>query len=58
MRDILKSPRLALIVGVLLYLFFLWRACPQLEDKGYFLAILTLGIFCHCRLPAAGVAAI
>ena len=45
MRDILKSPRLALIVGVLLYLFFLWRACPQLEDKGYFLAILTLGIF-------------
>lgn len=45
MRDIVKSPRLALIAGILLYLFFLWHACPQLEDKGYFLAVLTLGIF-------------
>lgn len=45
MRDIVKSPRIVLIFGVLLYLFCLWRACPQLEDKGYFLAVLVLGSF-------------
>lgn len=45
MREIVKLPRLTLAVGVVLYLFFLWLACPALEDKGYFLAVLALGIF-------------
>ncbi len=45
MWNIVKLPRLTLISGVLLYLSFLWLACPALEDKGYFLAVLALGIF-------------
>lgn len=45
MRTIITSPRLALNGGILLYLACLWRGCPQLDDRAYFLAMLILGFF-------------
>lgn len=36
MRDILKSPRLALIVGVLLYLFSFGARAPSWKIKDIF----------------------
>jgi len=45
MRDIVKSPRVVLLLGLSLYIFCLCLTCPQLESKGYLLAILALGIF-------------
>ncbi len=45
MENIITLPRLALSMGILLYLVCIWLGCPQLEDKAYFLAMLVLGIF-------------
>lgn len=45
MRDIVRSPRVVLLVSLLLYFFCLWLMSPQLEYKGYLLAILVLGVF-------------
>ncbi|POT55590.1 hypothetical protein C3432_21340 [Citrobacter amalonaticus] len=36
---------LLLIVGALIYVVGLWRACPQLNGKGYFLGVLITGMF-------------
>lgn len=41
----LKAPQGVLLTGVLLYVFCLWGDCPDLTDKGYFLAVLVLGLF-------------
>ena len=45
MENIIKLPRLALNGGILLYLLCLWRGCPSLDDKAYFLAMVVLGLF-------------
>lgn len=45
MRSSVNAPQFAFIGGMLLYLLCLWRGCPQLDDKGYFLAVLVLGVF-------------
>lgn len=45
MGTMMRTPRLIFILGALLYLLCLWRACPQVDDKGYFLSVLVLGIF-------------
>lgn len=36
---------LAMLGGVLIYLIGLWRAEMQLNEKGYYLAVLVLGLF-------------
>lgn len=41
----LKAPQGVLCIGVFLYVVCLWGDCPQLTDKGYFLAVLVLGMF-------------
>ncbi|MFV0261692.1 MAG: hypothetical protein ACK5JN_04560 [Kluyvera sp.] len=61
MVTIVKSPRSALIAGIVLYLICLWRGCPHLEDKAYFLAIWVLGIFAiaaHRQAAQASFAAL
>lgn len=45
MENIITLPRLALSMGILLYLVCIWLGCPQLEDKAYFLAMLVMGVF-------------
>ena len=37
--------RLMMIGGALIYLLDIWLSCPQLSDKGYFLAALVMGMF-------------
>ena len=36
---------LFMLVGALIYLIGLWRACPLLSGKGYFLGVLMTGMF-------------
>ena len=36
---------IAMLGGVLVYLFGLWRADMQLNEKGYYFAVLILGLF-------------
>ncbi|MFP5594689.1 inner membrane protein YiaB [Kluyvera sp. 142486] len=36
---------LFMLVGALIYLIGLWRACPLLSGKGYFLGVLITGMF-------------
>lgn len=45
MALVLKSPQVMLVIGVILYVFCLWDDCPFLTQKGYFLAVLVLGLF-------------
>lgn len=45
MGTIVRSPCVAFIGGILLYLICVWLGCSQLDDKAYFLAMLILGIF-------------
>lgn len=45
MRHAGRMPHILLSLGVALYLLCLWRGCPQLSEKGYFLAVLVMGIF-------------
>ncbi|MDF3826746.1 MULTISPECIES: YiaA/YiaB family inner membrane protein [unclassified Pseudocitrobacter] len=45
MKLALKAPQGVLCAGVILYVVCLWGDCPQLTDKGYFLAVLVLGVF-------------
>lgn len=39
------SSWLLLIAGILIYAIGLWRACPLLSGKGYFLGVLMTGMF-------------
>ncbi len=45
MKLALNAPQGLLCAGVILYVVCLWGDCPQLTDKGYFLAVLVLGVF-------------
>lgn len=41
---------LAMLGGVLIYLLGLWRADMELNEKGYYLAVLVLGLFAAVSL--------
>ncbi|WP_227317168.1 inner membrane protein YiaA [Cedecea davisae] len=41
---------LAMLGGVLIYLLGLWRAEMELNEKGYYLAVLVLGLFAAVSL--------
>ncbi|MEO3991485.1 YiaA/YiaB family inner membrane protein [Pseudocitrobacter cyperus] len=54
MKLTLKIPQAALFIGLILYVFCLWRDCAELIDKGFFMAVLSLGLFAiavYKRLP-------
>lgn len=40
-----RAAKIALPVGILVYATGLWPICPTLSEKGYYIALLALGLF-------------